>query len=380
MKILLSHPYFDPDTPPYGLMLAQIGTALSGAGHRVTIHCGRRSYRGKQLNAPARETKAGIEIRRIWLPRARLLSAPIYALGLFWTTLIQRPDVVMVASAPPVFSAFMAALAARLSGAKLIYHLQDIHPEVSAAMGEKLGQGWCGRLLRFVDSFALKRAARIVVLSKDMKETLLTRRSKTGPITILNNFSLEVQPQQPASKWIKPAGVRRVIFAGNFGRFQRLLTLSKGLRLACSLHPDLQVMWLGEGVQKQALEQFWADQPQALFAPQLSQAQAHWLFLEADAGIVSLQHGICKTSYPSKLLSYAACNLPVLALVDPKCAVASDIEAQDLGFVSPDSSPEKIASTLINLLNAPRTEPKIDIQSGQEHTLNKWCALFEGLT
>ncbi|MFT6451023.1 MAG: glycosyltransferase involved in cell wall biosynthesis [Halocynthiibacter sp.] len=379
MNILLSHPYFPPDTPPYGQILEKIAEALVREGHHVTIYSGGRSYRGTPLKSARKKTKASIEIRRIPLPRNRPLGALIYALGLFWMTLKSRPDVVMAASAPPVISGLAAALGAKLCGAKMIYHLQDIHPEVSEALGEKLGRGWRARMLRYLDGFALKRAARIIVLSRDMKETL-KRRSKNGlTITVLNNFARDISPEEPGPEWHKPQGIRRVIFAGNLGRFQSLIPLSEGLLLACAERPNLQIMWLGEGVELETLKAFWAEHSQVVFTPQMSEAQALWLIQEADIGIVSLEPGICKTSYPSKLFTYSSCNLPVLALVAPQSELARDIETQGLGAVAPNKSPEAIAKTLLSLLDVPQRAPNPIAQSGQEKALEQWCALFEEL-
>lgn len=379
MKILLSHPYFVPDTPPYGQMLAQIGAAMVRDGHSVSVFSGRRAYRGPQMLAPAREIFDGMQVQRVALPKTRGFGAICYALGLFFTILKARPDVAMVASSPPVIAGFMAAIATRLCGAKLIYHLQDIHPEVSATMGERSGSGWRAKLLRFADNFTLKHATRIIVLSSDMAQTVRARGLDDLPFTVLNNFARDIVPQKPSDIWIKPKGIRRVIFAGNLGRFQALLPLSAGLAMACSMRPDLQIMWLGDGHQKSALQEFWAGNSQAIFASQLPEEQAHWLMKEADIGLVSLAPGISKTSYPSKLLSYQACSLPVLALIERESALAHDITSQNLGVVAPNSNPEAIAEAVFTLLDVPRKRAPRPSQSSQERALECWRDLFKEL-
>ena len=137
MKILLTHRYFWPDTPPYGSMLRTIAEALAAAGHDVHVFTSQPSYNSR-IAAPAHQTLSGVKIRRInilperkTLPLVRLVNLVGYSLRLFLQILMLRPDVVSAATFPPVAAGLVASLAARLVGAKFLYHMQDIHPAVS---------------------------------------------------------------------------------------------------------------------------------------------------------------------------------------------------------------------------------------------------------
>ena len=66
MKILLTHRYFWPDTPPYGAMLRRIAADLAGAGHDVEVFTSRPSY-GRGITAPGRETVDGFRVRRCFV-------------------------------------------------------------------------------------------------------------------------------------------------------------------------------------------------------------------------------------------------------------------------------------------------------------------------
>ena len=74
---------------------------------------------------------------------------------------------------------------------KFIYHMQDIHPELSVYSGGRLGRGLAMRLMRWLDNQTLRRSAAIVVLSQDMADTLAERRLGPLPVYIINNFSLD---------------------------------------------------------------------------------------------------------------------------------------------------------------------------------------------
>jgi hypothetical protein len=51
--------------------------------------------------------------------------------GVFWQAIVRkRYDVIMVSTSPPVLAGWFVAVAAKLSGARFIYHCMDIHPEI----------------------------------------------------------------------------------------------------------------------------------------------------------------------------------------------------------------------------------------------------------
>lgn len=189
MKVLLTHRFFWPDTAPYAVMLRAIGDALAEAGHEVHVLSSMPSYRSETRSSetPRSETLGALNVQRIWVfgdekrnPLRRLANVVLYCWALFVTILRSRPDVVTASTFPPVVAAWSASLAARIVGAKFIYHMQDIHPELSQISGGRLGRGLVARLLTALDDQTLRRADAIVTLSKDMAETLRARG--VGPL------------------------------------------------------------------------------------------------------------------------------------------------------------------------------------------------------
>ena len=367
MKILLTHRYFWPDTAPYALMLRSIGAALAAAGHEVHIFASRPSYRAGQT-APRRERLGVLEVRRCRVlpesrrnPVFRLLNVFIYCTALFFRVLRLRPDVVSASTFPPVVAAWSASLAARLVGAKFVYHMMDIHPEVSKYSGGRLGRGLVFRLLRWLDNQTLRRAAAIVVLSKDMENTLKTRGLGVLPIHIINNFLLDDfdKSQAPPAEYRKEAGKFRVIFAGNLGRFQNLDLLTEGVARAFAEHPELELFLLGDGAALPGLKARWKGHKQVKFAPFLPFSQARALIEEADLGLVSLSPDIYRVAYPSKLLTYLGLGVPVLALVEPESELAIDVESRMLGVVPQSTTAAGVRAALGRALQQPDSTSNI---------------------
>jgi len=362
MRILLTHRYFWPDTAPYGLILRQLGEDLSDAGREVSVFTSKPSY-GKDLEgAPSRAQLGKLNVRRIRvlpdprsLPPIRVFNMLHYCAALFFHVLGARADVVTAGTFPPVLAGWSASLAARTTGARFIYHVQDIHPELSVQTGDRLGRGLAARLLRWLDNQTLRRADTIVTLSEDMAETLRARGLGDLPIAVLNNPPLKAtEPMDPPPELIKPEGRVRVIFAGNLGRFQNLPLLAEGVARCFVAHPNLELMFMGDGVALDALKARWGDHPQIRFAPFLPFNQARAVIAGADIGLVSLSPGLFRVAYPSKLSTYLDLGLTVLALIEPESRMAQMLETTGQGAVAALPEPEAIGAALERLLSRPR--------------------------
>ncbi|MGR3572925.1 glycosyltransferase family 4 protein [Brevirhabdus sp.] len=368
MKLLLTHRFFWPDTAPYALILRAIGDALVEDGHDVHVLSSMPSYRSETHpdETPPRETLGALQVRRIRVfgnekrnPLCRLANVVLYCRALFITVLRLRPDVVTASTFPPVVAAWSASLAAQIVGARFVYHVQDIHPELSQFSGGRLGRGLPRRLLRWLDNQTLRRAETIVTLSEDMAKTLRARGLGPLAIAVINNPALETDGKTiaPPPELVKQAGTIRVIFAGNIGRFQNLPLLAEGVAQCFDAHPELELMFLGDGEALPDLKERWRIHPQVRFAPFLPFAQASALIEEADVGLVSLNPKIYKVAYPSKIATYQNLGLKILALVEPESQLARDLERRGGGAVPAAATPSAIAVALERLIAKPMMTP-----------------------
>lgn len=392
MKLLLTHRFFWPDTAPYASMLRSIGAHLADNGHKVHVFASEPSYRDG-LTAPLHEEIDGLSIRRCRVfkaekgrPLRRALNVLLYCRGLYREILQRSPDIVTVSTFPPVLAAWSAARAARKTGAKLIYHMMDIHPEVSTLHGGRLGKGLLKRLLLRLDNAVLRQASAIVVLSADMAKTIEDRGLGPLPVRIINNFSLErfdgtqAAPQDLA----RDPGTKRVIFAGNLGRFQNLDRLTEGILQHVDQVDDVELMFLGDGQALPDLKRRWAEHPRVRFAPFLPFEQAETLIADATVGLVSLQEGVLRVAYPSKVMTYLEKGLPILAAVDPESELAKTISDNDLGKVPASFRPDDIAAALKVLLENPPEPTTIRSWSrrhlSKEQALAKWDLMISDLS
>jgi glycosyltransferase involved in cell wall biosynthesis len=283
---------------------------------------------------------------------------------------------------------------ALLSGARFVYHKQDIYPEVVTGPGI-LPNGRRASLLRRIDSHTDRAADRVVVLSDDMAETTKARGVWPHRIAVINNFDpWAADPDRPlggASSNARRSSVDalNVVFAGNLGRFQNLETVIDAAALLRD-EPSVHFHFFGGGALGTALAERATSEglASAHFHGYRPPAEvAAFLRDEADIGIVSLARGVVYAAFPSKTMSYLRQGCPVLALVEPNSSLAQMVEDSGAGFQVNPTDSNALAAELLRL-SAHRSDLRdagkraadlyVD-RFSQSRQLASWSQLFESL-
>jgi glycosyltransferase involved in cell wall biosynthesis len=356
LRILACHRFFWPDTPPYASILRALATEFSSQGHDVSVFSAQPSYKPEVdlPRQPAREVVDGITVLRCKVIKERdrnvllrMANNAYFCLRVFVHLIVSRRyDVVMVSTFPPIMLAFLAAFAAKLRGSRFIYHCMDLHPEVMKLAGTIKGErilDWLTRL----DRWTCRTADPVVVLSEDMKNTLLARGGvDVSDIVVINNFELpdfdEIDSQLEVDAF-RSDGLR-LLFAGNVGRFQGLENLIE----AVARVPEVELVMLGDGAARESLEIMAKSYPGSSirFMNHVPAGVAKSLMRTADLGVVSLAQEVYRVAYPSKTMTYLSCGLPVLALVEPVSELARTINANKLGYTAPLNHIEALVTVL----------------------------------
>lgn len=383
-------------------MLRHMAHRLAQDGHTVMVLGTQPSYdaSGRIPAQPPYEKMDGFVVRRIRLiggerssPSRRVLNALLFSLRIAAEIIFNRYDVVMAATAPPVVTAAVAARMARLRGSRFIYHCQDIHPESGGVAG-LIKNKVLFRLMLLLDEKTCNIANRIVVLSDDMADSLVSRglNDKTK-IRVINNFMLgdETGVVSPVPSSRDGIDVRpfRIIFAGNMGRFQGLESVIDAMfRLEQSF--EVELLFVGEGVAKSSLvERAGAlNGNRVLFMPYQPQEKVEKLISESDMGLIALQKDVYKVAYPSKTATYMKLGCPLLICMEPESELARFTIREDIGIVirQPDS-PESIALAIREAYKRrgeladkhARIAELGAIEFGRRPVLEKWSKLMREL-
>jgi len=394
LKVLAVHRYYWPDTPPYASMLRRIVKQWVEDGHDVDVLSSQPSYKLALENSlqAAKETIDGARVIRLKLPHesgrpiVRILNALRLGVGVMFQAVIRnRYDVLMVSTAPPVLAGWFVALAAKLSGARFIYHCMDIHPEIGRISGE-FRNPRVFNLLSRMDSWSCSRANPVVVLSSDMADTLVARRSESKPQTrVINNFSLPSKATEAANlPFTWPDEPFVLLFAGNIGRFQGLDTLMDAMEHLQS-RKDIRLLMMGEGVERNSLERIAEEKELSVtFVGHHSVEVAKQAMKRAQAGFVSLIPELYRFAYPSKTMTYLEQGCPLIVAVEPESQLAQDIANNGAGLSVPGGNAEKLADAIGRLASntadlmamRSRAESLANQSFTEQAVLKKWSALL----
>lgn len=255
----------------------------------------------------------------------RAFDAMHFMMWVFAMLCLQRPRTVYVSTDPPVVVPLVVSIYALLFRARVIYHLQDIHPEAANIIIPL--HPFVFRLLRAIDAWSMRRAAHLITLSDDMAQVIRQRAATTASIQLLDNPALA-----PA-----PIGGERhagLIYCGNAGRLQRIPLLIEAIRLYRSQGGILPFEFVGGGVHANGIQELARSVSGVSYLGQTSAATASARVAAYDWAILSIDDEVTRYAFPSKSSTYAMAGSHILAVCDEDTSVARWVEERGLGMVS----------------------------------------------
>lgn len=353
-----------PEETSTGYYLTKIAEGLA-ADFTVRALCGQPNYSARGTKSPTRERHRGVEIFRAWgttfdknvIP-LRLLNMLTLGAAVFWKALLnfRAGESILVVTTPPVLP-FIAAFAARLRRAEYVLLIHDNYPEILIAVGKTKENSALVKILNFFNRKLYRRAAKIVVVGRDMRELVEKKIEKFDvPVEYIPNWA-ELEQVAPAERsenaLLRELGVKDkfvFLYAGNMGHPNDLESL-----IVCAekllKNPAFHFIFLGAGAKRRWLEREVVRNNLTnvtLLAPRPRAEQT--IFLNAcDVAVVSLVEKMKGVSMPSRTYNILAVGKPILALTEENSEVARVVEDDALGWIVPPRAPEKLLETIIDI-------------------------------
>lgn len=307
-RVLLLAPHFPPETVAGAARLGAFARDLEALGHEIRVVAPRIARgRGALANLAHQQRM-----------REALRSGGLGALAEGF-----RPDVVLVSSPPP-----LAALAgidvARASGARLLWDVRDIWPDVLIEAGALGAWGLPAALFRVVER-RLLAAAGVVTTPTRAKVARLSARTSAPVLLVVNGVD---------EAWLAGAPERQdsderpfeVLAAGNIGHAQDVALLPRALA-----GTPFRATVVGDGERRDEVAA-WAGPNVALHPPE-PRAAIRDRLARCGAAFVSLRSAEIADAVPSKLLEAMALGVPVIAAVAGEAAEI--VRASGGGLVTP---------------------------------------------
>ncbi|WP_069169302.1 glycosyltransferase [Streptomyces griseus] len=330
---------------PYATQLAEHWAAsgartqvLTGMPHYPAWRVDER-YRGAWRR---RETREGVSVyrRRHYVPsRQSALRRAAFEVSVLAHGLLApppgRPDAV-VSQMPSLAGGVMAARIARRHRVPHIPVVQDLMGAAAAQSGIR-GGGRAAAVAAAAERYALRGAALVGVIHESFVPGVTALGVDPRRIRLVPNWTHVAPPSAERAATRSRLGWREdtpvLLHSGNMGLKQGLDVLVEVARLA----PDVRVVLMGDGNQREALRELAGSLPNIDFVPPAGTADFTDVLAAADVLAVTQRASVLDMSVPSKLTSYFVSGRPVVASVAGEGGTAEEVRRSGAGvLVAPE--------------------------------------------
>ncbi len=370
MRILLLNLYFPPDTSATAKVAESMVRALSQS-HEVTVLCGRPSYdptqrrpwklwQTERITTPDSAPFTIIRVGSTAYPRMnmklRLLNYLTYAKLASLRALFLPCDVILAMTDPP-FNGISAAIIGMLKRKPVVYDIQDMYPDMAVA-GSIVRTGLISQLWEHLHSWALGRAARIIVLGDDMRARIISKGVNSSKIFIVRN-SVDVPPPGSPSPPLNLEVIRAIranfrfvlLHAGNlgfYGAWDILIAAARQLE-----NDNIGLVFVGDGAERARLESLAAGAANIRFLPFFPSADIPSVLAAPDAHIVTIKLGLQGVVVPSKMFGILAAGKPIVAVAPDDTDVVTLGAHHGFAVCVDPSDPAALASAIRQLAADP---------------------------
>ncbi len=378
MKILIAGINYAPDLVGIAKYTTEMCQFLRDQGHDVVVVTAPPYYPAWKIVRPYKgyvysgEVREGIRVVRcpMFVPRSpsaalRILHHLTFALTCLPVLLIEafrfRPDVVL-SVAPSLLTTPVAALAARLTGAKTWLHIQDFEVDAAFNMNFVKGRGLRQVALRLERSL-LRSVDVVSTISAKMVEMLRDKGVPRARLMELRNWvdtdvmgaAVELGPEGRAAARANsplrgrfPETIRTVaLYSGSMGAKQGLEVIAAAARDLSVQRPDIGIVVCGRGAVRAQLEAATSDLRNVVILDLQSTEQFARLMAAADIHLLPQCAEIQDLALPSKIGAMLASGRPIIGMATPGTQVA--IELSDCGIVIPPGDLGALTDALCRL-------------------------------
>ena len=357
---------FYPDEVSTALIMTEIAEELAKSSD-VSVICGPKGYE-KTYKPQESSFNDKIVIKRVNIVPlnknnllARVLRLLLLSFKMTYKVirLVQKNDHVILVT-NPAFLLLALGIIKPFKKFKLSILIHDVFPENLVPGNILKSASWKYKLLKSVYDTAYRKADKLIVLGKDMKQLMSNKlRHHIPPVEVITNWADEgVFPLAGFNKseylGFDVTGKVVLGFAGNLGRLQGLPEFLGAFKAASN--KDVVLVLIGDGALKKEIKSI-IENEKVENVVLLGAKPRHEqnLFLNAcDIGLVTLKAGMCGLGVPSKTYNIMAAGKALLYMGDKKSEVDSYIKNYLCGWSFSVDELEELTSFLSNLCDEKR--------------------------
>jgi colanic acid biosynthesis glycosyl transferase WcaI len=361
MKVLLLNQFFHPDLAATAQLATDLAEDLVQAGMEVTALATRGAYLGGG-RLPARDEHRGVRIERVRCTSlgkgsiARRLAdyGSFYAAAAARCLTRSRFDVVVAMSTPPLVATIGAAMR-RLRGARFVYWVQDVYPELAVEFGLFGPRSPAARVFGALSRWMLRSADAVVVLGEAMGERVRAKGVAGERVEVIPNWAdaAAVAPvRREENGFLREHGLsgkRVILYSGNMGRAHDLETVFGAARLLRH-REDVAFVFVGDGARRAEVEAAARDLPSIRLLPYQPRERLGDSLSAGDLHVVTQAEFTVGLIEPSKLYGAMAAGRPVLYVGPAETEAGRTVAREAIGAVVPNGDPQAAAVAIEDLL------------------------------
>lgn len=352
-NLLIYAHYYYPDVASTGQILTELAEGLNDTFH-TTVICTVPSYTGKisqyyRKHKYYYENINGVDVLRIRVPEFRksfALSRIFNILSYFFSAVfatfrVEHQDYIFTISQPPILGGMLGVIGKHIKKAKLIYNIQDFNPEQVMAVDfthNKLVLS----IMMLLDKYSCQQANKVIIVGRDMIETLQKRFQKMVPYAYINNWINEKEiyplPEDNAHvlKFKRKYGLENkfvIMYSGNIGLYYDLFNILKTIEKLKETE-DVIFAFIGEGSVLEELRTYKEAHhlSNVVFIPYQPKSELIYSLNAGDVHFVVNAKGIKGVSVPSKLYGVMAVGKPVLGIMEEGAEARLIVEEAKCGM------------------------------------------------
>lgn len=361
--ILFLCQFFHPEYISSAQLPYETVQALRESGLSAGVMCGypHEYYKGEPV--PMKDNSEGFYIHRlryIQTKRSGFVGRLINYFSFTIAVLLHLFEIgqyraVAVYSNPPILP-WIAAMASRLFGTKLVFICYDAYPEVAVRMGVLREGSLIFRFMDHINRLVFKRADAVVALSSEMKDFLATNRPiDADKIHVIPNWSNDLfkpKSQEATGKFENIQSKFVVSYFGNMGTAQDMDTILDAVHFLKD-DPNIHFLFAGHGNKKSAIQSKCEEESisNITILDFLQGREFEDALAVSDTALVSLEDNLSGICVPSKTYTYMMYGLPILAVMND-CDIVSDLHS-GAGIRVRKGQARELASAIRDLADNP---------------------------
>jgi colanic acid biosynthesis glycosyl transferase WcaI len=360
VHILLLNEYFPPDTSATAKFAAQVVEALT-VNHRVTVLAGRPSYDPDERHPRyllRREVRGNLAMERVGstaYPRfqmRRRVSNYLTYLALAIPRALSIPSDLVLAMTDPPIEGIAGALVARLSGRPFVYNLRDMYPDMAVG-GSIVRPGSFTARWEAMHRWALRHAARVIVLGEDMRDRIVAKGVDPARVAISRDGIVIPEtlpaPENSVAREIRGDLRFALVHAGNLGFYGAWQTLISAVRM---LENDgVGLVFIGEGAMKAQVQAMAEGCRAVRFLPFRPASEVPLVLSSGDMHVVTVKRGLEGVVVPSKLYPTLAAGRPVLGVAPEETDIVRIIRQTGCGVAANPDDPASVAEAIRSVMH-----------------------------